>query len=264
MKIHHSRIVLTGAASGIGSALLKALAAYPAQLVAADLNPEPLETAINAVSAAQASITACPGDLSQPANIDALFNAALQQMGGIDIFVANAGFAYYEKIEEPDWEHIARIFQVNVFSAIYIAEKMRALNLNRPFKVVITASAMSHLSLPGYAIYAATKAALHRFAEGYRFELPHPSALTLVYPIGTRTRFFDTAGVNVPLPWPTQSAETVAQAVVKGIERDQATIYPSRLFGAFMVLQSVLPFSRRLLQSREKHRFEQWAAARRR
>jgi short-subunit dehydrogenase len=139
---------------------------------------------------------------------------------------------------------------------------MRALNPNRPFKVVMTASAIGHLALPGYAIYAATKAALHHFAEGYRFELADRSALTLVYPIATRTHFFDTAGAEVPIPWPSQSAETVARAVIKGIERDRASIYPARIYQVFKVLQHFLPFLRHILQSWENYRFKKWLIAR--
>ena len=141
---------------------------------------------------------------------------------------------------------------------------MRALNANRPFKVVVTASAIGHLALPGYAMYAATKAALHRFAEAYRFELEDRSALTLVYPIGTRTNFFNTAGLDVPLSWPTQTPEVVARAVVKGVERDHASIFPSRLFRVFLFLERFLPFSRKILQNWEDRRFKQWLAAQKR
>jgi short-subunit dehydrogenase len=249
MKIDNSRIVLTGAASGIGRALLNQLASYPTQIVAVDINQDELQIAVDAVPAARATISPYTCNLAQQANVDTLFDDVLDLMGGIDLFIANAGYAYYEKIETPDWEHIARIFQLNVFSAIYSAEKMRALNPNRPFKVVMTASAIGHLALPGYAIYAATKAALHHFAEGYRFELADRSALTLVYPIATRTHFFDTAGVAVPIPWPSQSAETVARAVIKGVERDRASIYPARIYQVFKILQYFLPLGESSIQT---------------
>jgi short-subunit dehydrogenase len=230
--------------------------------VAVDINQDELQIAVDTVASARATVSPYTCNLSQQAAVDTLFGDALEQMGGIDLFIANAGYAYYEKIETPDWEHIARIFQLNVFSAIYSAEKMRALNPDRPFKVVVTASAIGHLALPGYAIYAATKAALHHFAEGYRFELADRSTLTLVYPIATRTHFFDTAGAAVPVPWPSQSAETVARAIIKGIERDQASIYPARIYRVFRVFQYFLPFLRNILQSWENYRFKQWLMAR--
>jgi uncharacterized protein len=258
MKIDQNRIVLTGAGSGIGRALLQQLAGYPAQVLAVDIDADTLSTAINNQVSPRAAITTYVCDLAQPDNVDGVFEAAFKLMGGIDLFIANAGFAYYERLETPDWTHLARIFQLNVFSTIYAAEKMRALNVNRPFKVVITASAMAYLALPGYAIYGAAKAALHHFAEGYRFELADPSALTLVYPIATRTNFFNFAGSNVPLPWPNQPPEVVAQAIIHGIERDRASIYPSRLFQIYLALRSLLPFLSRLIQAPAKRDFERW------
>ncbi len=258
MEINGKRIVLTGAASGIGQALLELLAAYTAQIVAADINGEGLEAAVGAISA-QAEITPFVCDLSLQENVDNLFDFALQTMGGIDLFIANAGFAYYEKIEQADWGRIERIYRLNVFSPIYAAEKMCDINGGHPHKVVITASAMGLLSLPGYALYSSTKSALHRFAEGYRFELDNPSALTLVYPIGTRTKFFKAAADScAPMAWPTQTPEQVAKAIVRGIERDKASIHPSWIFRALLFGERFLPFLRRIEQAIEKRRFERW------
>ncbi|QNU68905.1 SDR family oxidoreductase [Ruminiclostridium herbifermentans] len=86
-------------------------------------------------------------------------------MGKIDIFFANAGFAYYEKIAKPDYQHIEDIYKVNVFAPLYICEKMYELNKDRDYKVVITSSAMGMLSLLGYALYLSTKAAMKLLSE---------------------------------------------------------------------------------------------------
>jgi short-subunit dehydrogenase len=262
MQIDNKRIVLTGAASGIGRALLQILSGYPARIVAADINQSSLQTTIAAIASPPASITPYIADLSQPQNVDVLFDRALDAMGGIDLFIANAGYAYYEKIKKPDWDHIARIYQLNVFSAIYSAEKMQALNASRPYKVVMLASSIGHLPLPGYAIYSGSKAALHGFAEAYRYELESPKSLMLVYPIATRTNFFDTAGDDVPVMWPNQPADVVARAIVRGIETDRIAVYPSRLFRLFQISERMMPFLRNILQGWENRRFKQWLAAR--
>ena len=128
MKINNKRIVLTGAASGIGRALLQLLAGYQAQIVVADVNQAALQTTIDTLTSKNATLIPFIADLSQQQNVDTLFDFAVEKMSGIDLFIANAGYAYYEKIQKPDWEHIARIYQLNVFSAIYSAEKMKALN----------------------------------------------------------------------------------------------------------------------------------------
>ncbi len=82
------------------------------------------------------------------------------------------------------------------------SEKMKELNYSREHMVVLTASAMSKLSMPGYALYSSTKAALDSFTDAYRFEEAVGQKLLLVYPVSTATNFFDHAGIKVPVPWP--------------------------------------------------------------
>lgn len=133
---------------------------------------------------------------------------------------------------------------------------MRILNRKRPYKVVITASAMSFLGLPGYALYSSTKAALHRFAESYRYELDDPASLMLVYPIGTRTNFFGAASQThaAPQTWPTQTAEQVARAILRGIQHDSRSVFP---FGAFRLFLA-LPFLGKLERAIEAWRLKKW------
>jgi uncharacterized protein len=252
MDINGKRIVLTGAASGIGKAVLERLAAYDAQILAVDLAAERVTIPANA----RAKITPHACDVGQQANVDALFDHAVSVLGGIDIFIANAGFAYYEKLESPDWNHIDAIYRVNVFSPLYSLQKMRALNAGKAHTVVITASAMARLALPGYALYASTKAALDRFAEAYRHEADQGSHLMMVYPIGTRTNFFTFAGA--PQTWPTQSVEEVAAALVQGIERDAKAVFPSLLYRVTSFFNRFLPIMFLPTTLLDKRRFDLW------
>lgn len=253
MDLNGKRVVLTGAASGIGRALFDRLLPERVQLVAADLNISTLPT-----TSPNIHLYAC--DLSEQQNVDALFDFACEKMGGIDVFIANAGFAYYERIAAPDWEHIDRIFRLNVYSPLYSAEKMAELHrvASTPYTVVITASAMSHLALPGYALYAATKAANHRFAEGYRFEMPPNGHLMLVYPIATRTRFFATAANAAPVPFPSQTPEYVAARILSGLQRDAQAVYPSVLFIVYNWLCGIFPPLRPIQHSISARQFNHW------
>ncbi len=202
MRLQHARIILTGAASGIGAALLARLAAFPCAILAADRDAPRLSETLARLAASPARVTSFAGDMGKQEDVDALFAAAVERMGGVDLFIAAAGFAYYERLARPDWDHIETIFRVNAVSPIYTVEKMAELNRGRPHRTVIVASAMGRLAIPGYALYGSTKAALHRFAEAYRLEAPDPAALSLVYPIGTRTRFFANSNDRAPAPLP--------------------------------------------------------------
>ena len=226
MQIAHKNIILTGAASGIGKVLLDQLLDFEGiKIIAVDLNE---------IENASEKIIPFVCDLSQQSEVDRLFAFAIAQFQTIDIFIANAGFAYYEVIAEPDWQRIEKIFQVNVFSPIYAFQKMKALNVGREYFVLMTSSAMAKVAIPGYALYGATKAALDRFEDAYRFESQDLGHLSLVYPIATKTNFFnrstDFSSKNVVVPFPAQTPEEVAKAMIKGILTNETHIYPSSSF----------------------------------
>jgi uncharacterized protein len=244
MEINKKRIVITGAASGIGKALLNEICKKDTHILAVDINAASLHQSINDLNGNRAQIIPFITDLSFAKNIDELFKTADNQMGGIDLFVANAGFPYYESIQKADWEHIERIFQLNFYSPIYAFEKLLRINKGRDFKMVITASAMGVMAMPGYALYSATKAALHRFAEGVRLEMRDPRQLMLVYPIATYTDFFKTASQNTPIPWPAQTPQAVARAILHGIQHDRKTVNPSVIFSLIIYLDRFQPFIR--------------------
>lgn len=263
MDINGKKIVLTGAASGIGKALLERLAHYQAEILAVDRD-QAAQEAVNAqIAAPKATLHAYGCDVSTQTNMDSLFDHALATMGRIDLFIANAGFAYYEKLDTPDWARMEKLYAVNVFHPIYAAVKLRQISTLRDYKVVITASAVSKIGLPGYALYCGTKAALDRFAEAYRLELEQNGTLMLVYPIATRTHFFQAAGENTPMIWPSQPAETVAEAIIKGIENEAKAVYPSNAFKIALLLDRILPFVvRPIVQGFDLRRYRQWLAAR--
>lgn len=259
MEIQNKRIVLTGAASGIGRSLANLLSQYDCNLIMVDRNTENLSTSIDSLKGSVAEVFSFVGDIADPSQLDRLFEFAIETMAGIDLFIANAGYSYYEKLEQEGWEHIDQIFRVNVYSPIYTAIKMKNLNLEKPYKVVITASAIGKLGLPGYALYGATKSAIDRFAEAYRFELNNRSSLVLIYPIATRTNFFQEASSHeAPIPWPSQSPDQVAKAIIKGIEKDRQSIYPSNIYRVFLGIGKLIPVIYHLEQNIELQRFRQW------
>jgi short-subunit dehydrogenase len=248
MNIDGKRIVITGASSGIGRALLQELSGREVQVVAVGRDEARLHDAVTSASGAQASVMAFAGDMATQRDVDALFTYAIETMGGIDIFFANAAIAYWERTPEPDWDRIEAIFQTNVFSPIYAAEKMRALFARTGYRVVITSSILGRVGLDGYALYSSTKAALDRFAEVYRLENRARGQLVLVYPLAVRSSFYQTAG-HAPVPWLSQPAEEIAKAALRGIEKDRETIYTSWILPPMLLLNHLLPFTRRWYQA---------------
>ncbi len=87
MQIAHKNIILTGAASGIGKALLNQLLDFEGvKIITVDFDK---------IENVSDKIIPFVCDLSQQSEIDRLFEFAIAQFQAIDIFIANAGFAYY-------------------------------------------------------------------------------------------------------------------------------------------------------------------------
>lgn len=253
MEIQGKRIVITGTSSGIGKDTLKLLSEYKdVKLLCVDHIENPNREEYNKDSVHFLKI-----DISQPENIETIMKTAMDRMGGIDIFFANAGFAYYEEIQKPSWYRIEKIFTTNVFSPFYSLTYLNH-NSKNPFLFIVTASAMSHLPIPGYSLYAATKASVHAFMNCFRYELKKENRIMVVYPIATRSQFFDTAGSAVPLPFPSQTSQSVAKSIVRGILRNKTHVYPSKVFRVMQIFDRFLLFPLKLYQKIEGKKFRDY------
>ncbi len=235
MNLTNKNIILTGATSGIGKSLLEQLLFFDEiTIIAVDINP---------IVSDNQKVISYRCDLTKENEVDKLFDFAKETFRQIDVFIANAGFAYYEQLTKPDWGRIERIFQLNVFSPMYSYLKMKELNVGREYGVIITASAMGKTAIPGYALYGATKAALDRFEEAIVYEPQDLGYLGLVYPIATKSNFFanstqkQVAKISVPVPFPSQTPDEVAKAIIKGIQGNKRHIYPSKFYQAMRFVQ---------------------------
>lgn len=232
MNIDGANIVLTGASSGIGRELLEKLRHYDCNVVAVSRTIE------ESIGKDDDRIFYKNFDLREKEAIDGLFEYALDKMGTIDIFIANAGFGYYEDIYPADYDHIEEIYRLNVIGVFYSAVKMKEISGDQPYNFICTSSALGHFSFPGYALYCSTKAALKGFSESYGFELGENQYYQTVYPISTKTNFFIKAGMDAP-PKPQQSVAHVSRCIIKGILHNKRNIYPSK---GFYIVNTFFPF----------------------
>jgi len=252
MKLFNKNIILTGASSGIGLEMLSILISKGANVVAVARH-------IDAIPQ-QKNVYPFSADVSSQEGVDRIFEYTRQTLGNIDVFIANAGFAYLEKLDTPDWQHIENIYSLNVFSPIYALEKLVAESKGEKVAFACTISGAGLVSLPAYSLYCSTKAALHHFVQTYRYEQAENIQLTAIYPVATRTAFFDKAtGENdTPLPFPVQEASVVARKIVRGIEKGRRSVYPSVLFRLFYPIGRAFPFLLKIYSLMEKRKVRKW------
>ncbi|GIV40461.1 MAG: short-chain dehydrogenase [Thermonema sp.] len=241
-------VVITGAASGIGYALTTALLPVAASMLLVDVKRETLET----LRTQSSHVHILQADLSTRAGCEALLEHLRKASRAPDVVFLNAGVALYGRFDAPGWQQIESLLMLNAGGVMYMSGQL--LRLFPEVRLCITASSMAFLGIPGYALYAATKAALHRWAQTLWAE--GERRLTLVYPIATRTRFFNAA--QSPLLFPNQSATQVVKAILRGISRGKRRIFPSRLFYCITIpvflyeffMRLYTAYARRLLNQR--------------
>jgi short-subunit dehydrogenase len=253
MGLEHKRILITGASSGIGFALVRhLLLVRGVRIVGVARNVKSLQR----ISTGR--LFALSLDITEPDNVEFMLDEAISLMGGIDIIIACAGFGYYEQFKNLDYGHIKRIYETNVLSPLFtlsrFLEKRRLLGKQGDISFVIISSVLGKFGLAGYALYCSTKFALDGFLESFRFEPQERLHFMGVYPIGVKTNFFERIHTDMPLPRPLQSPNTVAKAIIKGLEKKKRRVYTSKLSYLF-------PFSFWAYQMIHRNKFAKFIAS---
>ena len=250
------RIVITGASSGIGKCLLDKLSADKTNTILAS------SRSIEKLSGYGDNVVLYNSDLSTKEGIDRLFEKAESMFNKVDLVIANAGAPYYEKMDYVNWDRITNIFNLNTASPIYTYQRYLNHLDGREGQLAFTISAMGEMAIPGYALYTSTKFAMKGFQEAIRLEAPKNLKLTAVYPVSTATNFFNVGGNGVKMsrPFPVQTAEVVADRMIKGIAEGKKHIYPCKIFRPSKMLMNAVPPVRSFYWGIEKKRLKNFLA----
>lgn len=152
--------VVTGAASGIGAATARRLAAEGAAVVAVDLAADEVERVAADIRAEGGASTAVVGDVSQPDAWDAIVRGAEREFGGLDVLHSNAFatiLAPAHELAPADWD---RQLAVNLKAAYLGVRAGFHLLRRRGGSVIFTSSTHAVAGLPEHPAYAAAKGGL--------------------------------------------------------------------------------------------------------
>lgn len=169
-------ILVTGAASGIGAAVCRALAAPGAALVVhTRKNREGAERVAADARAAGAETHVALGDLAEPTVAGALVAQAVEQFGGLDVLVSNAGFADRTKLSElSDAAMSASVDGIQGAFFRLARASVPHLQAVRDARVVAVSSFVAHTfrtDAPVFAASAAAKAGLEALVRALAIEL---------------------------------------------------------------------------------------------
>lgn len=186
MSLRQQRILVTGAAGGVGRALVAALLAEGAQVCASDLAID--DTLFP--SAGDGRLITIKGDVSQAADVDAIFSHAEKTFGGVDALASNAGYLVVKSLHETSDAEWQAVMDANAKGLFLLARRaLPAMMERRSGTIVATASTSSVVGLPEQAAYAAAKGAV--------LQLVRQMAIDYA-PYGIRVNAVGPAAINTP------------------------------------------------------------------
>eukprot|EP00045_Choanoeca_perplexa_P002259 m.23652 g.23652 ORF g.23652 m.23652 type:complete len:245 (-) comp11415_c0_seq4:199-933(-) len=168
------RVIVTGGSSGVGAALVKRLATKGYHIFFTGRQVEAMETLQKeALSLGAAGVAFGKGDVSDVADVDRHYEAAVTAMGGVDVLVANAGCgAGRALLEEVGIDNFDKMMNVNVKGVyLWLNKVLPTFREQNAGQIVVTSSVAGVRAVPRASIYAATKWAITGMILSLRKEL---------------------------------------------------------------------------------------------
>jgi short-subunit dehydrogenase len=252
-----SRIVaITGASAGIGRATALRLARDGAGIVACARRADRLERLRADIDALGGRALTLVADVTREAEMNRLTTLAIEHFGRLDAMICNAGFGVYGAIDDISPDQMRKLVDINYFGTYYATRAaLPVFRRQRAGHIVIVSSIVGKRGVPYMGAYAATKFAQVGLAECLRSEVAGSNIhVSVVCPVSTITEFTEVmlreTGSDISQSsGPRQSAEEVADAIVRALERPVPEVYPYAKSRGLVLLNAIAPgFCDRLVQ----------------
>lgn len=245
MKLKDKRILITGAAGGIGSKLVTLLAEEGARLGLLNRGGASIASLQQLVHDLPAEAFIIEADITCAEDRQKAVQRMNQVYGGIDVLINLAGMLDFKLFSEADSEMIPRLLQLNLEAPMQlIREVLPAMIDQGSGRIVNIGSMFGSIGFPGFASYSASKFALRGFSQALRRELAGSGVgITYVSPRAVKTPF-NPEVVHLMAErgmMRMDEAEWVAARIVRAIEKDKDEAYLGFPESLFARINAILP-----------------------
>lgn len=244
------KVLITGAAAGIGREIVRALIPFRLEFFLVDCQDQPLDQLADELRAQHLKVETHVCDLADPQQVEALAARVQSTWSELHILVNNAGVAWYGptlKTPEAEWD---RILAVNLHAPVRLTRRLLPLLIDQPRSHIVNlASICGLVAGPRLTAYSTSKFGLVGFSEALRGEFSrHGLGVTVICPGPVRTRMLtDTHSASnhgkIPAPprWISTSPAHVAACVVRAIRREHSVVVISWLARLLFWIKSLAP-----------------------
>ncbi|GAC1342095.1 MAG: SDR family oxidoreductase [Candidatus Dormibacteria bacterium] len=212
-------VVITGASSGIGRAVARAIAPSGATVIAVARGLDKLEEMRGEVEEAGGKVFLYPTDLSDPAACQAMIDSVISEHGHVDVLINNAGRSIRRAVTASTdrFHDFERTMKLNYFGAVaLILAALPGMRERGDGHIVNVSSIGAQTFPPRFAAYVASKAALDAFALCLAPEItPEGVAVTAIHMPLVRTPMI--APTSIYRSFPTISPDEAAEMVLKAL-----------------------------------------------
>ena len=196
MRFHDRVVIVTGAASGFGAAIAKQFGAEGAKVLVADVAEAKGAEVVSAIAGAGGQALFVRVDVSKAADVKAMVDTAVSELGGLDVLVNNAGLSHpmmpLWDLPEEDYD---RVFSINTKGVFLGCKYAIPVMRERGGGVIVNTASIGAVSpRPGVTPYNASKGAVVTMTRGLAVEVaPLKIRVNAVNPVASETGFIKTA-----------------------------------------------------------------------
>ncbi|MFC3893037.1 SDR family NAD(P)-dependent oxidoreductase [Lentzea rhizosphaerae] len=241
-------VLVTGASRGIGRAVALAFAAEGARLVLAARSPDRLAEVEEEVLALGADALSVQTDVSVPAEVAALADAAMSRFGRIDVLVNNAGIGKVGEVAAGTFAEDLRLTErASLFGMIGVTQQvLPILRRQGEGAIVNLSSVMGRKAFARFGSYAIVMHAVSAFSDALRQEVAADGIrVSVIHPALTATDLLRDADVaEMPPPFRHMTPLTpddVAKAVVAAVRHGKRRVVLPRTANVLLLAEAFSP-----------------------